>query len=187
MDSIGAWTPALLALGGCRQPRGEVAELLFPAPAGQCCPHYHRYGPALAQLSSLKGWAQRMAPPSVPRGVFLGPSTKYVFFKRVCFCYLVGDMDFWGWEKRDNNVKRGGRVYNQQDLKQLNTQNSTEDPARAARRPSEHYQNRYIYSSGTWVVTHHMCARTCPLHSHVAGAVYHCPWLQQRVGKPQAA
>lgn len=44
--------------------------------------------------------------------------------------------------------------------------------------PSKHYQNRYIYSSGAWVVTHHTCAQTCPLHSHVAGAVHHCPWLQ---------
>lgn len=42
---------------------------------------------------------------------------------------MWGDMDFWAWEMRDNNVKREGRVYNQQDLKQLNTQKSTEDPA----------------------------------------------------------
>lgn len=28
-DNVGAWMPALLALGGCRQPRGKVAELLL--------------------------------------------------------------------------------------------------------------------------------------------------------------
>lgn len=72
-----------------------------------------------------------MAPPSTKcsPGSLLRPSTKYFFLRESCFCYLVGDMDCWGWEKRDHNVKRGGGAYNQQHLKLLNILKSAEDPA----------------------------------------------------------
>lgn len=83
------WCLDTCPLGGCRQPRGEVAELLLPAPAGRAAristgtgQHWHS--------SALKGWAQRMAPPSAPRGVFLRPSTKYCFFKGSLFLLSCG-------------------------------------------------------------------------------------------------